>query len=349
MKKIDFLIICLIILIVCSAAFLIYSIKILPDSDASTVYVAKSDAKKKAGVSSGGGKFLAYSDDFLIGEFAAYEDAVNAAAGFERAGVKAKGSEDFIWDNYPPYKVYTSTDKYEEFENMLDAINRAMAHKGSSVYYGEKRLLFWENRTDLPPSFKIEGVGVIYQMPELARGCEVTSLAMLINFFGTAVDKMTLADEIAKDDAPPYYENGKLYRGNPNVGFVGDMTALNTYGLGVYHKPIHDLLIKYFPENAVDLSGVDFDVLYYYISNKSPVWIITNATFAPLGESSFETWNTKDGEIKITYREHSVLITGYDEDYIYFADPLSGLLRAPKKNFIKAWEQMGSQAVTVLP
>lgn len=33
--------------------------------------------------------------------------------------------------------------------------------------------------------------------------------------------------------------------------------------------------------------------------------------------AAFEVWDTKSGEVSITYREHSVVIVGYDENHIY--------------------------------
>ncbi len=32
--------------------------------------------------------------------------------------------------------------------------------------------------------------------------------------------------------------------------------------------------------------------------------------------AAFEVWDTKSGEVSITYREHSVVIVGYDENHI---------------------------------
>ncbi|WLR54073.1 C39 family peptidase [Mesobacillus subterraneus] len=53
--------------------------------------------------------------------------------------------------------------------------------------------------------------------------------------------------------------------------------------------------------------------------------------------------------MKITYREHSVLIVGYDEESIYVNDPLDsdGYKAVPRVPFEKAWVQMGSQAIGI--
>ncbi len=192
---------------------------------------------------------------------------------------------------------------------------------------------------------------LILQYPELPRGCEVTSLTMLLQYAGVQVDKLTLAEEIEKDNS--YYTTayGRIYYGNPDSGFVGNMYSLNEPGLGVYHKPIYNLLNEYLPNQAIDLTGRVFDDILYFISNDTPVWVITNTKFKELSPDNFQVWYTSTGPIQITYLEHSVLLTGYDENYIYFNDPLINVknIKVPIDNFKKSWEQMGSQAVTYIP
>src|SRR5690606_13542037 len=102
---------------------------------------------------------------------------------------------------------------------------------------------------------------VIEQLPELPRGCEVTSLAMLLESAGTKVDKMTLAKEVKRDPAPYAVKNGKVYFGNPHRGFVGDMYDFSKPGLGVYHEPIMELGEKYLPGRLVNLTGESFEEL----------------------------------------------------------------------------------------
>jgi len=63
--------------------------------------------------------------------------------------------------------------------------------------------------------------------PRLKNGCEMTSLAMVLNYHGVKVTKNTLANQVNK--VPWMYSNG--LRGNPNLGFVGDMA--NGPGLAV--------------------------------------------------------------------------------------------------------------------
>jgi uncharacterized protein YvpB len=192
---------------------------------------------------------------------------------------------------------------------------------------------------------------IINQLPELPRGCEVTSLAMLLQYANVSVDKMTLASEIKKDTTSYKVSNGKIYFGHPNNGFVGNMYTKNQPGLGVYHQPIKDLAEKYLPGQIKDLTGSPFNELKIHLSDKRPVWVITNTTYKKLPSNQFQTWHTPSGVIDITYKEHSVLLTGFDEKYVYFNDPLTGEKnkKAPIVDFEESWVQMGSQAITVLP
>lgn len=192
---------------------------------------------------------------------------------------------------------------------------------------------------------------LILQYPELPRGCEVTSLAMLLEYAGTSVDKLTLAKEIAKDDSYYLTAYGRIYYGNPNYGFVGNMYSLNEPGLGVYHKPIFDLLSKYLPNQAIDLTGRKFEDTLYFLSNDVPVWVITNTKFKELRPDEFHVWYTSTIPIQITYLEHSVLLTGYDQEFIYFNDPLTNKRnqKVPINDFKKSWEQMGKQSISYIP
>lgn len=192
------------------------------------------------------------------------------------------------------------------------------------------------------PVSKLLDVPLIRQMdpPFLHNGCEVTSLAMILNYSGIKVTKNELANQI--QTVPFTYSNG--LKGNPNVGFVGDMA--NGPGYAAYNGPIFKLAAKYAGEKADNLTGSPFTDLLKQVARGRPVWIITTVEFAPV--SDFETWDTPQGKMQITYSEHSVVITGYDQDSIYINDPYGD--KNKKLNrvaFEKAWEQMGKQAIVI--
>lgn len=207
----------------------------------------------------------------------------------------------------------------------------------------EKKKMALESKNLPPlPDHILLDVPLLKQMdaPRLYNGCEVTSLAMLLNYHGFNVSKNELAQKIKR---VPLNEPQNL-KGNPNEGFVGNME--DGPGLGVYHGPIVDLARKYAGKRVIDLTNQPFSKIINKVAHGNPVWIITTTRFGPV--SVFEEWKTPQGTIKITFSQHSVVITGYDEDYIYINDPYGFKNRKlDREDFIKAWEQMGNQAVSL--
>ncbi|WP_164988993.1 C39 family peptidase [Fictibacillus sp. S7] len=207
----------------------------------------------------------------------------------------------------------------------------------------------WASSTILTLNKKVLlNTPLISQMPELPRGCEVTSLAMMLQYTGINVSKMTLAEKIKKDPTPYSKKSGRIYFGNPNTGFVGNMYTFNKPGYGVYHKPIAQLANLYLPNKIIDFSGSNFEKIYKYLDKGTPIWAINNVMFNKIPSQYWKTWHTPSGKVNITMKEHSVLITGYDAKYIYFNDPLTNEKnrKIAKRNFKAGWEQMGKQAIT---
>ncbi|WP_230203627.1 C39 family peptidase [Bacillus massiliigorillae] len=188
-------------------------------------------------------------------------------------------------------------------------------------------------------------VPLIQQLPELPRGCEVTSLAMILQYNGVSVDKMELSEKITY---VPFQKNG-LY-GNMHNGFVGNMTTFEENGLGVYIDPIIQLAELYVDSNRiVNLTGESTDQLYKAVKEGHPVWVITNSWFSKLPDEEFLNWTTEEGSMKVTYRQHSVVITDYDNEFVYVNDPLQDKKNVPinRGDFEAAWVQMNKQAMYI--
>jgi uncharacterized protein YvpB len=187
---------------------------------------------------------------------------------------------------------------------------------------------------------------LIQQYPELYSGCEITTLAMMLQFYGIQKGKMALIPEM-KYDKTAYRldEHGKIvYWGHPNIGFVGDVTG-RAKGFGIYHKALMPLLKKYIP-TAVDLTGKPFAVLENKIAEGIPVEVWTTIDF--IENVQWTVWDTALGPIRATFSEHAVLLVGYDKDHVYVNDPLNekSNLKINKALFIRTWEMMGKQAIS---
>ncbi|WP_239256889.1 C39 family peptidase [Listeria ilorinensis] len=176
--------------------------------------------------------------------------------------------------------------------------------------------------------------------PALYNGCEATSMAMILQYEGYDVSKSAVASALPA--IPLLSSNG--YNGNPNDGFVGDITG-NNPGLGVYHGPMAETTATFTGSSSVhDITGVTLDEIESILSEGHPVWIITTTCF---GEpASWTTFHTTSGDIDITYSMHSVVITGYDEAYYYINNPYGSKNQAIDKSLFEVgFESMGQQAI----
>ncbi|NEW08611.1 hypothetical protein GK047_21685 [Paenibacillus sp. SYP-B3998] len=189
---------------------------------------------------------------------------------------------------------------------------------------------------------------LVLQNPELPSGCELVSLTMLLQFYGIKKGKMDLLPEMKVDTTPlQRNKDGTIaYWGNPNSGYVGDITGKKK-GFGIYHAALFDLLAKYVP-SAADLTGTTFNKLEEKVSEGIPVVVWTTIPFTVPNENQWVVWDSPLGPIKTTFIEHAVLLVGYDEEHVYVNDPLSGRkqYQIEKQRFIKTWDAMGRQALT---
>ncbi len=227
--------------------------------------------------------------------------------------------------------------------NLPTLFNAIFQDKQVQLHTSKKSKLI--NKSNI--SYQIEAP-VIKQFPELPRGCEVTSLSMLLQFHDIEVNKMETAEKIKKDETSYTKKNGVIHFGDPNVGFVGDMYNISNPGYGVYHKPLYQLTKDYVGDKALDITGKPFDSVIELVAQGKPVVVITNITYKALPDTNFITWQTPNGPLDVTMKLHAVLVTGFDSKSIYFNDPYDGTQKkAPRQEFVSAWEQMGNQAISI--
>lgn len=194
------------------------------------------------------------------------------------------------------------------------------------------------------PTQVLLDVPLLNQMdyPVLYNGCEVTSLTMILQYNNISISKNDVAAWLPS--VPIIYENG--LRGNPNDGFVGDITG-HDYGFSVYHGPIAALASNFVSSDRIkDITGSSIDAVIDALNQGYPVWTITSTSYAPVDD--MEVWQTPTGEVSISYNEHSVVVVGYDDNYFYVNDPFGKKNQSVEKSsFIAAWEQFGSQAIYI--
>ncbi len=293
------------------------------------------------------GEYLLWVGDRFINSYNDIEALKSYTTTVPNGYITKKGYAKPIFEQNKQYIVRTNIEVTKQFGDINEALKFARVNRSfeSAVYYAKNDKLIWSSADVIKPSTKIN-LANIMQYPELPRGCEVTSLSMLLNAGGLPIDKMELAKNVRKDVRIYEQIGDETYWGSPYNGFVGDMYDKNSKGYGVYNQPIYELLSFYIPDNAVNLSGADFSLVERFVSYGYPVWVIITGAYEELPESSFETHMSKFGEIKITRREHSVLVTGYDSNFVYFNDPLGYRTKVNRKKFIESYNQMGKQAIS---
>lgn len=190
-------------------------------------------------------------------------------------------------------------------------------------------------------------VPLIKQNPELKYGCEVTSLAMVLKHAGIETDKLKLADEMPKDNDPmKKNESGDItHWGDPNRGFVGDVTGQNA-GYAIYAEPLETLMKQYLEDRTVNLTRKPFNDILQQIKKGKPVILWTTGDYKL--PDRWESWQHGRERIKTPLDLHAVVLVGFDKDNLYINDPLSGQEKhkTNKYAFLKSWDALGQQALS---
>lgn len=192
---------------------------------------------------------------------------------------------------------------------------------------------------------------LIYQNPELPNGCEVTSLAMLLEWVGCSIDKVELAENyLPKED---FFHAGRNRLGpDPSQAYAGDPSSAD--GWYCFESPIIHAGNTWLREQnsafqTVSLTGLTRKALEDYLDLGIPLAVWVTLNYAPPKSGSFQ-WTLPDGAQYTPYTNlHCVVLAGWSGDDYQIADPISGWQRVSPALFWNSFSAMGCRAVAVLP
>ena len=209
---------------------------------------------------------------------------------------------------------------------------------------------------DLPTTYSME-VDPILQLPELPTGCEITTLALLLDAGGFQVDKVQLAEGYltCKSEGEATFQQA----------FPGPPPASAGYGCNA--QAIVDTARKYLAAQnsgriVKDLTGAKFEDLLREVASNHPVAIWASIDLVDIQEvyaytiynytetnSDGSTSTPKDLDVYWLENEHVYLLKGYDLDrnVVIVNDSLNGEMEYDMNRFKECYEQCYKQAVII--
>lgn len=192
---------------------------------------------------------------------------------------------------------------------------------------------------DYPNPLQVES---ILQNPELPTGCEVTSLAIVLNYYGYDADKCVLATD--------YLKRADYGEADFSQAFIGSPESDGGYGC--YAPVIVECANKYLTQKgsikkAYNISGIEFEELYMFVDKGTPVIVWASMNLSDI--SPRVVWQLNGKDIYWLTGEHCMVLTGYDRELgvIYVSDPLRGNVTYTEERFKQVYNMLSKQAVVV--
>ncbi len=179
------------------------------------------------------------------------------------------------------------------------------------------------------------------QHPELPTGCEITSLAMVLRYYGFDTDKCELAEK--------YLEKGNIGEADFRYIFAGDPSRTDSYGC--YAPAIVNAANRYLENRgsemkARNISGRQLEELFVFTDSDIPVMI-----WCTIGmkKGYYSTEWVINGKKLVWYaREHCTVLLGHEGDISYIADPYTGRIEKYRINLLKTrYDELFRQAVVI--
>jgi len=165
--------------------------------------------------------------------------------------------------------------------------------------------------------------------------CESSAASMVANFYGVPLSEGEIIAALPRDE-------------NPNLGFRGRLDGApgGLVDYGVYAEPIRKILTAHGLEATPIEGGVDG--IRRALDRRHPViaWI----TFKLRVEQPVEIALSSGEKVKMVNYEHTVVVTGYNEQGFWVNDPYDGLEHFyATADFARAFGYLDNMALEVAP
>lgn len=202
------------------------------------------------------------------------------------------------------------------------------------------------------PGSVILDVPFIDQRAKWPNGCESVSAVMALQYLGVDISVDTFIDNYLDMCELPYFdENGKRWGYSPNDYFIGnprESTGLCCYAPVI--KRACDKFTSAYGHTAKIISGATLASLCEtYVANGKPVVVWASIQMkAPYYNGKQWTIVGTNTVFKWKAPMHCMLLTGFDDNYYYFNDPMVGKnVKYAKSKSEKAFQGMNSQAIVI--
>ncbi|MGN0620784.1 MAG: C39 family peptidase [Porcipelethomonas sp.] len=202
---------------------------------------------------------------------------------------------------------------------------------------------------EIPDEYIIKDFPIVFQMPELPTGCEITAMTMILDFYGYNVDKTVMAEKYLPTAPLEFYRgsDGKLYGSDMEKYFVGD--PFSEYGCICGTEAIVKAADDYLEDqksllSAKDITGTDVQDLYKIVSCNIPVvvWV----TIGMEDRYTPDGWFVEGGRyVESSTNDHGAVLIGYTKDKVIIADPIVGKAEYEKKQFESVFKSRLNQCV----
>ena len=201
--------------------------------------------------------------------------------------------------------------------------------------------------------YRIANFPLVYQLPELQTGCEITALTMVLQYYGLDAEKAEMASDYLPTSPSTNRHTGSdglLYGVDLDAYFVG--SPFDDSGMVCGPQAIVTAANDFLADQGSSLQAVDYtgatpEELYALVDQNTPVVVWATIGMTPRQEA-WGGWYTESGKyVDWTGNDHCAVLVGYSDTWVWIADPLAGLVRYNKAAFESVFASRSNRCVAL--